>query len=914
MSDLLATKFSLPVISRSINTRVERSRLSRQFEEALMTGSRLVLVSAPAGFGKTTCVLAWLEESSRGKIGWLSLDAGDDDPARFFLYLIAALQKCAPSIGRELEGVLRSGQLPPPEIISAALINEILELPEEIILVLDDFHILQDALILDFMEKWINNLPANLKLALVTREDPPFSLSRLRANGLLTEIRAGELRFTSPETRAFLSQGMHLDLSTRDIKTLEERTEGWAAGLQLAGLSLQGQVDPSAFIAALKGSQRFILNYLVEEVLNHQPEETRQFLLQVSILERFNAAVCDAVTGRHDSREMLARMYQANLFLIPLDENLDWFRYHHLFGDLLRDQLSVSGSGQTTELHHRATGWFIQNDRPLEAIDHALAAGDYPHAIEMLESRVLELIFQGLSSRVEKILKAIPAEHRGKSIRTSLAFAWLYIFRGNFEKAFFYYQQLLAWLAGPAGEQPRLSPALEAEWLALQAMLSGGQGSPAECIKLAEKALEIAPRDNAYVLTLIYMSLASAYQILDDYSRAIEAYNQIIHNARLTENFDSEIMGYAILSQIMLNHGHYHNGFEIVSRGVSRVEETGLTPPISAALYGSLGEIYFQWNQLEKALAYYQRAGQLSHLCGYSDGEICLHAILSRHEMQSGDLAAAEVEIEKGLELMRHLPPAWVREVALAQQVRVMLACDRLAEAESAFHEMARSDAPGFHLPVFSEDQRLTPELGYIITAALRILLYRARNCGGMEHIPAGLDLAGKVVIAAGRGEFVIPAIEAVLIQAEMHTLLGEPAAAQGDLLQALELGEKEGLLRVFMESGPPVRDLLRELPFNELPAAISPTFVERILAAIFQTAPPAGKPPAAEKAALLTGRECEVLRLMSRGLTYEEIAKDLVISLNTVRSHVKAVYGKLNTNNRTQAIASAREQGLLDA
>jgi LuxR family transcriptional regulator, maltose regulon positive regulatory protein len=912
MSELLAPKFNLPVparATRATRTLIDRSHLSRAIEEGLRDGSRLVLVSAPAGFGKTTCVAAWLAHSRREPISWLSLDAGDDQAARFFLYLIAALQRSRPDLGKELEGILRSGQVPPIEVIVAALVNE-LDAGSSLTLVLDDFHVLTEASILDGMERLIANLPANLTLVLITREDPPFSLARLRANGLLIEIRAEDLRFTHAETQAFLTGELKLPLSDRQIEILEERTEGWAVGLQLAALSIRGQLDPSAFITSLSGSQRYILNYLVEEVLNRQPEDLRDFLLETSILERFNAGLCDALTGRRDSRKILKRLQQANLFLIPLDQTGEWFRYHHLFADLLRDQLSALGSEHTAALHRQAADWYSSADQPLEAIDHALAAGDHALAVELLEGHAIGLLFQGQSSRVEACLKAIPPLWRARSLRTSLACTWLYIFRGNFEKAMFYYQQLAAVLSVP-GAAADLAPAVQAEWLALQAMLASGQGQPEAAIRMAEQALAIAPPTDAYVLTLIYMSLAGAYQALDDFPRAVEAHRQIIHHGSLTENFDSEVMGYAGLCQIVLNHGHYHSGFEIVTRGIRRVEEAGRMPPITAALYGSLGEIYFQWNQTEKAIEYYRRSARLSHLCGYSDGEVCFHAIQSRRHLLEGDLPAAEAEIGAGLELMKRVTPAWVKEVALAQQVRVMLAAGRLDAAEAAYAGMAPEPQPSFHLPRFADGQKLTPASGYLYTSALRILLHRAENRGELDALTHGLTLAVQLIEAARKGEFVVVAIETILLQARMLLLRGEPSAARDCLAQALTLGEAEEIVRVFVEGGEAICALLSGLSKETLPEGISRAYIERILAGV--PAPNAKPSSQSGSEPFLTGREREVLRLMSRGLTYEEMAAELVISLNTVRSHVKAIYGKLGADNRTQAIACARRSGLLE-
>jgi LuxR family maltose regulon positive regulatory protein len=355
-SGLLATKLHRPSVPPK---RVQRPHLIQRLDEGLESGRQITLVSAPAGFGKTTCIAEWIDALDC-PVAWLSLDAADDDPGRFFAYLVAALQRVDANLGREIEGVLRSGQLPPSEAIGATLINDILESEVRFLLVLDDFHVIQDRFILQVLERLVANLPRPLHLVLLTREDPPLPLARLRANNQLTEIRAKDLRFTNRDAEHFLNDVLGLSLSRADVTALEAKTEGWVVGLQLAGLSVRDRADPSAFIATLSGSHRFILSYLTEEVLNRQPEEIQRFLFQTSILDKLNGDLCNAVTGRSDSRALLERLFSANLFLIPLDDEGQWYRYHHLFADLLRDFYSTLQKDRMAELHQRAAHWYAQ--------------------------------------------------------------------------------------------------------------------------------------------------------------------------------------------------------------------------------------------------------------------------------------------------------------------------------------------------------------------------------------------------------------------------------------------------------------------------------------------------------------------------------------------------------------------------
>lgn len=921
MSDLLTTKIHRPISSPK---RVERSRLTLRINDGLNVGRQVVLVSAPAGFGKTTCILEWLQTLPDRPVSWFSIDTEDDDPLRFYSYLMAALQKVKPELGCEIEAMLRSGQSPTSDGFSTALINEIQELNQDLILVLDDFHDIQDPAILQMIEKLVNNMPACLTLVLISREDPALSLARLRANSQLTEIRAEDLRFSIDETRSFLNELMKLNLTPHDLDLLEDRTEGWVVGLQLAALSMRDRDNPSAFIASLSGSQRYILNYLTEEVLDRQPDEVQQFLLQISILERFNGEVCDAVTGRSDGRALLERLYQDNLFIIPLDDSLSWYRYHHLFADLLRDRFTALYKGRKAEYHVRASQWFLRAGLPLDAIQQALTGQDYDLALQQLESHSLELLIQGHSKTIETFLRAIPAEWSSHGYRTNLAFAWMYLLRGDFQKAFPYYERLKISLSDFDDDRQPLSNSIQAEWLALQAMLTAGQGSPQAGLELANQALKIVPENDGYVRSLIYMSLVGAYQQMDDYQSAFDAYQQLIHHARLVDNFNSEILGYAGLGQLTLTHGHYQAGFEAASQGVNRLEESGLLPPISAALYGSLGEVYYQWNQYDKALVNYQRAAQLSNLCGLSDGETCLYAIRSRQAQLAGDLTTAEQEIQKGIDLMQRSAPIWAREVVLAQQVRVLLASNRLAEAETAFRNFGFSTGEKYSLPKFSPGQKITSPEAYFHASALRILLYRANNRNETASLPAGIALADKLIAAALQGKFILSAIEILLLRAEMNAALGNVEASLEDTARALQLGEPERLIRVFLEGGQLVIWAVADLVERGLLKTVSQDYARKILSAFNTTSTgieqikPAGREPlgiSEERVPLiaaLTERECEVLRLMAKGLKYEEIADSLVISLNTVRSHVKAIYGKLNTNNRTHAIETARKQMIL--
>jgi LuxR family maltose regulon positive regulatory protein len=493
MTVLLATKLHQPSLPPK---RVQRLLLIQQLNEGLAAGRQITLISAPAGFGKTTCISEWVNALDRWPVTWLSLDPADDDPGRFFAYFVAALQKVNANLGQEIEGVLRSGQLPPSEVISATLINDILALEGRFLLILDDFQVIQDRFILQVLEKLVANLPQPLHLVLLTREDPPLPLARLRANNQLTEIRARDLRFTRGDAECFLNEVLGLSLSQADIASLEDKTEGWIVGLQLAGLSVRDWADPSSFIASLSGSHRFILSYLTEQVLSQQPEEIQRFLLQTSILDKLNGDLCNAVTGRSDGRALLERLFNANLFLIPLDDEGHWYRYHHLFADLLRDLQDALQKDETAELHRRASHWYAQAGMASDAIQHALVAEDYAMAVDLLERHAMGMIMQGYAKTVNGWVQAIPAEWSSQSPRTHLALAWMHILRGAYAQVSPYLERSQAAFAGSQvephlGEEKR---SLKAEWLVMQSLMLIMEGKATDSKAMATQALEIAPR------------------------------------------------------------------------------------------------------------------------------------------------------------------------------------------------------------------------------------------------------------------------------------------------------------------------------------------------------------------------------------------------------------------------------------
>ncbi len=916
-SNLLATKLHRPALPTQW---VERPYLTQRLQEGLALNRQLTLVSAPAGFGKTTCISEWLNVLPHYLVAWLSLDAADNDPGRFFAYFTAALQTVDVLLGQELSGVLQSGQLPAAEMVGASLINDILSIEKQVLLILDDFHLIQDAFVLQVLETILTNQPPPLHLVLISREDPPLPLARLRANNQLTEIRAKDLRFTNQDAAHFLNDVLTLSLSAADVDALEAKTEGWIVGLQLAGLSMRDRTDPSDFIAALSGSHRTILDYLTEQVLSQQPDEIQHFLLQTSILDKFNSELCDAVTGRKDGRFLLEQLFNANLFLISLDDAQQWFRYHHLFADLLRDRQAALGKAATAVLHQRASQWYAQEKMINEAMHHALAAGDFETAVALLEDHALHLIMQGYVKTVNGWVEAIPEQWRSQSHRTNLAFAWMHLLRGAYSQAEPYLAQLESAFSGaPVAEDAERS--VRAEWLVMRSLLLNMAGKPEESLVLVGEALATVPKQDSRVGSLAYFGLASAHQAMEKYESAADAYQKAIQYGQVADNRIAEMLSVSGLAMMAFERGQLHLAYEIVAPVSDRLEQAGALSPITTVVYGILGEIYYQWYEIQEAREQFQRALVLSTLGGYKSGMVNCRVLLSRLAQLEGDQETSANKIKEAATLMQMEVPDYVRQEVAAQQVCVYLAQDRAAAAQSVLHGLGFSFAERFAFPALPADQTLSYSPGLLYNSSLRLLLYKAQTERDLTHLNPGIELASQLIDRARLGRATAVALEALLLRAQLQAVLGNHRASQLDYRSALELAAPEGFIGVFVEQGQPVAEALAHLARQHQLDGIQPAYVERLLAA-FADQPAIGSEhgaaafkPATSSEMLtdpLTERELEVLGLMAEGLKYKEIAAKLIVSVNTVRYHVKAIYSKLQVNNRTQAIEMARQHHLL--
>ena len=915
---LLRTKLFVPKPSQPI---VPRPHLVTLLNRSIQLP--LIVISAPAGFGKTTLVSEWIR-SINLPTAWLSLDHADDDPSCFFSYLIAALQQVNKRIGREIEDVLQSGQLPPVPFITASLINDILAADTPFILVLDDFQEIQDLVIFEVLDTMLANPPKQLHLVLITREDPLLPLGRLRANNQMAEIRVSDLRFSEDEVDRFLNGIMGLALSEDDITALENRTEGWVAGIQLAAIAMCGRSDVSSFISRLRGSHRFILAYLTEEVLTRQPEEIQLFLLQTSIFDKLCGELCNVVTGKTNSSSLLEKSFHANLFLIPLDDEGRWYRYHHLFRDLLLSQQNRIPKNDMLELHRRASQWYEEAGMISESIEHALVVADYPHVVQLLEDHARPMIIQGYLKTVEAWMQAIPSEWQLHNPRANLAFALMHLLRGNYERVLPYLQQAGQAISDLDTDTEESKP-LQAEWLALQANLLNVQGKAEQGIDLANQALQRTGADDFYVKSLAYAALGGGYRLTSNYASAVEAYHLAIQNSRLSGNLSPEMQSVAGLMVMAIQHGHLHFAYQVGSQTLARLESEGAqSSPVAGIVYACLGSTCYEWNQLEKAFSFLSQAIHLSSLSGHTGVLIHSKTFLARVFQAQGDSQAAAHMIQEVVNLLLLGITAWLKPEVATNLVRIYLGQGNPVAAEKVLKQLDISITADFALSnPLDIPNPLTNREGLNYLLSLRFLLHQVREGQRESELRQGIDLAGGLVDSAMSAQLIAIALQALLLRVQMVAFQGDRQASLDSLLQAVELAEPEGYIRIFLDEGSAIAALLRLALRQHIRLSDRQVhFVQQILASS-----PAGNAmtslgevhsslavPDLEENLIepLTYREMDVLRLMSEGLKYQEIAKRLFISLNTVRFYVKEIYSKLNANNRTRAIEAAHKHHLL--
>src|SRR5579863_5838771 len=677
---MLATKLYIPPLRPDV---VSRTRLIKRLNEGL--NRKLILISAPAGFGKTTLVSEWLANCGR-PAAWLSLDEEDNDPTRFLTYLAAALRTIAANIGDGGSGMLQSPQPPPPEAILTALLNDISTISDHFVLVFDDYHVIDARPVDHALTFLLDHLPPHMHLVIATREDPPLPLARLRAGGQLTELRVTDLRFTPSEATEFLNQIMDLHLPAEDIAALETRTEGWIAGLQLAAISLQGQEDASGFITSFTGSHHFVMDYLLEEVLQQQSESVQTFLLRTSILDRLYGPLCDAVSldPSVSGQETLEYLERANLFIVPLDNERHWYRYHHLFADLLRQRLQQSTTSSpenekrgVPELHRRASLWYEDNGLEIEAFQHAAAARDVGRAERLIEGKGMPLHFRGAVAPVLNWLKSLPTTELDAWPSLWTAYASVLLATGQASSAEQKLQAAEAALQGT--ELNDKTRDLVGRIAAIRAMAAASQNQVEAIIAQSRLALEYLHPNNLAFRTSTAWKLGWAYQLQGDRAAASQAYNEVISIGEATGNTMFTMMAITCLGTIQETENRLHQAAATYRRVLHLV---GMPPmPLAYEAHLGLARIFYEWNDLDAAEQHGQQSIQLAQQIENNERFVACELLLARLKLARGDAAGAVAVLAEAGQFARqhnfvHLMP----EIA-ATQVLALLHQGNLAAA-----------------------------------------------------------------------------------------------------------------------------------------------------------------------------------------------------------------------------------------
>lgn len=908
---ILATKLWLPSLQSSL---VARPQLLARLNEHL--NCKLTLISAPAGFGKTTLLAAWMAQTDAAW-AWLSLDEHDNDPALFLRYLAAALQTVEEGVAETAVSLLDAPQPPEPRLVLASLINELAGWHGRIILALDDYHTIENREIHDCLAYLIDHQPPQLHLVISSRADPPLPLARLRVRRQLHETRAADLRFNHDEAAAFLSQVWHIPLNAAQIAALEARTEGWIAGLHLAALALQQLATPEEiadFVTDFTGSHRYVLDYLVDEVLRHQPPQVQHFLLQSAILDRFCAGLCQAVLETETAPALLAQVEAANLFLMPLDNRHEWFRYHRLFADILRHRLKQSPAFNTAVLHQRASHWFAQHDMPDEAIRHALAAGDAARAAALIEGARWGLRDRGEINTLRRWLNLLPAEFVNGSGSLAMARAWTLMYSGRMADTEAYFARVLPSLLArePAGHDWHVELAV------LQGQIALNHGRFAAGLDYCLQARAKLPDGQYRFRGTLEIMLGQAYRMQGELNAAAEAYQNAAAIAAQADNRFSLLSALAAQAELAELRGQLPQA-EAIWQEVLRLAHGRHHQllPIAGIPKVGLGRLCYEWNRLDEAAAHLEEAVHLARQAGL--GPTALHGAIALSRLRLAQGAPDEAHAALGLAeaVMQRAQMALLDLRLGAATARLWLRQGELAPATAwagqfmLDYGLAWASQPGDWF-----------RFEYAILA--RIWLAQGK-------LSETADLLGQLMQGAETAGCTGQLIEILALQALAQQAQGDLDGGVQTLSRALALAEPAGYVRLFVDEGRPMGELLARVALTETAVA---AYARRILAAFpaptpdgdqaaaaGESAPPPAKQPEAAEispelahwlAEPLSERELEALQLVAEGLTNRQIGERLFISTATVKKHMENIYGKLYARNRTQAVARARELGLL--
>jgi LuxR family transcriptional regulator, maltose regulon positive regulatory protein len=888
---LQRTKLYVPAARTRL---VERPRLLERLGEVMLAGHKAALLSAPAGSGKTTLVQQWLSDRSLTPSCWLSLDERDNQPQHFFRYLIAALRNVAPSAGDESMELLPLPGVDLDEIVTS-LMNDLLVVDETFVLVLDDFHVITNPALVGALDRLLEAQPPQMRLILISRQDPIMQLARRRARGELVEIRQDDLRFTFHEAVAFLNQTMLLDLSVGQVEQLETRTEGWVAGLQMAALSLQYAPDPDTFIRDFSGSHRFILDYLLEEVFAHQREQVQRFLLETSVLDRMCAGLCSALTSAdlRESQEMLDELANANLFVFSLDNERRWYRYHHLFKDLLLARLHWELPGRVDELRRKASDWFESNGDAQLAVEYALKASEMDLAAELIERHVAER-WQMADMEFMQLLKRLPASMIFTRPELSLHSAWMCVINGRI-------MQMPAFL--DAAEQVLFRPARipepgDAAHLGfiriLRVYLADHEDRTVALDHSLADAFAAIPESSTGMRNSLAIVLGTLHYMNGEFAPAMQYFQDAIQRDKRVNGTNAVPIAVLRMVWVLKKQGRLRDAYSVITENERYVRERGARKCyISGVLYLLWADLLLEWNRLDEAENQLREAMRLLEDWPVSQSQIHSYCLFACLKIAQGDLPAARAALVRAQELRENSDthPEFINIFSRAQ-LQLWSAEQNQPALQSFIQAMT---------PLKDGRSHFRYESRWIELARAHIVLGRddeaVRLLERLDQDAAGRN-GSRIMILA-------------LLSAARHA---EPLLADAAVDKALRLAYSEGYLRTFVEIGDPLRQALFAWLSNHQEAGPLRTYAQQILDAFENPAESAShREVTGELEEPLSPRELEVLRLVAEGLTNQQIAALLVISVRTVKKHIENIHGKLGVQNRTQAAARARDLGLLD-
>jgi len=910
MATILATKLYIPSPRPQV---VVRSGLIERLNKSLR--HKVILISAPAGFGKTTLVSEWVA-SDRRQTAWLSLDEGDSDLARFLTYIVAALRTITADIGEAVLNMLQPPQLASNEAVLTTLLNEITAIPDHFVLVLDDYHTIESPSVDQALAFLIEHLPSHMHLIIATREDPQLPLARLRARDQLVELRVADLRFTPAEAAEFFDQVMGLSLSTDHIEALETRTEGWIAGLQLAALSLQRRPDAASLIESFTGSHHFVLDYLLEEVLFRQPETIQMFLLWTSILDRLCGSLCDAVMGSPaGGQTTLEYLERANLFIVPLDNQRHWYRYHHLFGDLLRQRLhqhAAVPAEDVSTLHDRASRWYETNGYQAEAFQHAIAAKDFERA-----AGLAELAWQSMDSSFQFAtwlgwVKALPDEQIRNRPVLSTQLAQSLMDTGELEAGKSRLRDAERWLDAvgesveqlPAGmvitdlEQFRTLPFRIA---LTRAYAAQSQGDIPGTLQYAEQALKFTPEEDYSGRGAVAALLGSAYWARGDLESAYKALADFAASMLKVGNIYFFVASTFVRVEIKIAQGCLREAIQICKQSLHLAHEhDSHIQRVTSHLYLELAMLYHEMGDREAAVQYLQKSEETGKQTALIDWPCRWALARARLKESAGDLDAALDLLDEAERLYVQVPLPDLRPIP-AMRARVWIKQGRLTHALTWVHEQGLS---------VHDELSYLHEFEHMTLARVLIATYQ---CNPTEHsLLETVELLARLLKAAEDGKRIGSVIEILLLQAHAYEAQDNLPLALASLNRALVLAEAEGYVQIFVDEGQPIAALLAQVKAEN---SRIEAYVQRLLAAFRKHENALSEDLTIASQPLLeplSERELEILGLIAQGLSNQEISERLFLALSTVKGHNLRIFGKLQVQRRTEAVARARELGLL--